>query len=64
MSWIYLILAGFMEVLGVFGIKKVSEKGSFIAYFLLIGGFVVSLYLLRLAMEEIPLSIAYIRIKI
>ena len=29
MSWIYLILAGFMEVLGVFGIKKVSEKGSF-----------------------------------
>jgi|SRR5690625_1095671 len=59
MSWMYLIFAGLTEIIGVIGIKKVSEKGSFFTYLLLIGGFAVSLTLLRLALETIPLSIAY-----
>ena len=59
MSWIYLILAGLTEIVGVIGIKKVSEKGSLFAYLLLIGGFIISLNLLRMALETIPLSVAY-----
>jgi len=59
MSWVYLISAGLIEVVGVVGLKKVSEKGNWFAYFLLIGGFIVSLTLLRMSLEEIPLSVAY-----
>ncbi len=59
MSWICLVLAGFTEVIGVVGLKKVSEKGNWFAYLLLIGGFLISLTLLRISLEEIPLSIAY-----
>ncbi len=59
MSWLYLILAGSTEIIGVVGLKKVSEKSSWLGYLLVIGGFIISLTLLRLALEEIPLSIAY-----
>ena len=59
MSWICLVLAGLTEVTGVVGLKKVSEKGSWFTYLLMIGGFLVSLTLLRVSLEEIPLSIAY-----
>lgn len=59
MSWIYLLLAGMLEIAGVVGVKKVSEKASWTGYFMLIGGFIISLSLLQLALEEIPLSIAY-----
>ena len=59
MSWIYLILAGIVEIVGVVGLKKVSEKGSWAAYITLISGFIISLSLLRMALEQIPLSIAY-----
>ncbi|MGB0088876.1 MAG: multidrug efflux SMR transporter [Planifilum fulgidum] len=59
MSWICLVLAGLTEVAGVVGLKKVSEKGSWFTYLLMIGGFLVSLTLLRVSLEAIPLSIAY-----
>ncbi|HLT56282.1 MAG TPA: multidrug efflux SMR transporter [Bacillota bacterium] len=59
MSWLYLVFAGLTEIAGVIGLKKVSEKGGFFSYVILIGGFIVSLYLLRLSLEEIPLSVAY-----
>ncbi len=59
MSWMYLILAGLTEIIGVVGLKRVSDKGSLLAYALLIGGFIVSLSLLRMALDEIPLSVAY-----
>ena len=59
MSWTYLILAGLTEIVGVIGLKKVSEKGNWIGYIILIGGFFISLTLLRIALVEIPLSIAY-----
>lgn len=59
MSWMYLILAGLTEIIGVVGLKRVSDKGSLLAYALLIGGFIVSLSLLRMALDEISLSVAY-----
>jgi len=39
--------------------KKVTDDGSSFGYILLAGGFIISLYLLRLSLEEIPLSVAY-----
>lgn len=59
MSWIYLILAGLIEIVGVVGLKRVSEKGSWLSYVILIGGFIISLSLLRMSLEQIPLSVAY-----
>ena len=59
MSWLYLLLAGSAEVVGVIVLKKVAEKGGWPIYILLIGGFMISLSLLRMALEEIPLSVAY-----
>lgn len=59
MEWIYLILAGFMEVVGVIGVKRVSINNNLINNIMLYGGFLISFQLLRLAMETIPLSTAY-----
>jgi paired small multidrug resistance pump len=59
MSWVYLILAGLIEIVGVVGLKRVSEKGSWLSYVILIGGFFISLSLLRMSLEQIPLSVAY-----
>lgn len=59
MSWIYLIFAGLLEIVGVIGVKKVSEKGNLFTYILLIGGFMLSLYLLSMSLKEISLSVAY-----
>lgn len=59
MAWIYLIVAGLLEVVGVIGVKRVAKKDNFINNVILIGGFVISFQLLRFAMETIPLSTAY-----
>lgn len=59
MSWVYLIFAGLTEIIGVVGLKKVAEKSAWFSYVLVIGGFLTSLTLLRMAMEEISLSVAY-----
>lgn len=59
MSWIYLLLAGLTEIIGVIGLKRVSEKESWFNYIIVIGGFIISLVFLRMALDEIALSIAY-----
>ncbi|MEK3644249.1 MULTISPECIES: DMT family transporter [Aeribacillus] len=59
MSWIFLIIAGCCEVIGVTGLTKVNSSPSFSSFFMLIGGFILSLYFLSLSMNEIPMSIAY-----
>lgn len=59
MSWFYLILAGLIEIIGVVGLKKAAEKDSWLTYIILIFSFIISLVLLRLALEQIPLSVAY-----
>ncbi|HLR61311.1 MAG TPA: multidrug efflux SMR transporter [Lentibacillus sp.] len=59
MSWLYLFIAGFGEVLGVLGINKVNQGKSLFAFTWLIGGFLFSFVFLTLAMEELPMGTAY-----
>ena len=59
MSWIYLILAGIMEIFGVICMKKFAlsnQKSSLLGIAAL---FVLSLSLLSLALREIPMGIGY-----
>ncbi|SFA90228.1 paired small multidrug resistance pump [Lentibacillus halodurans] len=59
MSWMYLIIAGFGEVLGVMGIHKVNQEKSLFSFTWLIGGFLLSFLFLTLAMENLPMGTAY-----
>ena len=59
MSWGYLVFAGLLEIIGIIGLKKVTEKRDWLYFLFLVSGFTLSLIFLRLAMMDIPLSIAY-----
>lgn len=59
MAWTYLIIAGLFEIVGVIGIKKVSENNNWLNNIALYGGFIVSFNFLTLAMQSIALSTAY-----
>ncbi|WP_068774897.1 multidrug efflux SMR transporter [Paenibacillus sp. FJAT-26967] len=59
MAWGLLIFAGMMEIIGVIGIKRVSETNNLSNNLILIGGFIVSFTLLSEAMKSIDLSTAY-----
>ena len=59
MSWIFLLLAGLMEVFGVIAMKRyaMSGKNAYIALIAVL--FVMSLSLLSLAMRGIAMGTAY-----
>jgi len=59
MSWIILILSGLTEVIGVNGMQRIADgkKGS--GFVFLFFGFGISLALLSIAMNHIPLGVAY-----
>ncbi|MDN7240339.1 multidrug efflux SMR transporter [Planococcus sp. N028] len=59
MAWIYLILAGCFEVLGVIGMNRVVKYKTLSSYIILVGGFVVSFSLLGLAMKTLPMGLSY-----
>lgn len=59
MAWMYLIIAGLFEIVGVIGIKKVTTDNNWTNNIILIGGFIISLQFLTMALQEIQLSIAY-----
>lgn len=59
MAWMLLVAAGLCEIIGVIGIKRVSEKNNWTNNLILIAGFIVSFSLLLTAMETISLSTAY-----
>jgi paired small multidrug resistance pump len=59
MDWLLLVMAGLFEVVGVIGLKRVSERNNWTNNILMIGGFLVSFRLLLQAMETISLSTAY-----
>ncbi|WP_054859411.1 SMR family transporter [Gracilibacillus sp. JCM 18860] len=54
-----MIIAGLFEVIGVIGVKKVSEKNNFWNNVRLIGSFIISFQYLSMALQEIQLSTAY-----
>ncbi|MFB4213516.1 multidrug efflux SMR transporter [Shouchella sp. JSM 1781072] len=59
MSWVMLIIAGIFEVVGVSGIQMISKGQKKKGFAVLIIGFIISFTLLGLAMETIPLGVAY-----
>lgn len=59
MSWIILIFAGIMEVAGVTGMTLIGQGKKLAGWLTLLIGFPISLGLLSIAMESIPLGIAY-----
>jgi len=59
MAWTFLIIAGLFEIVGVIGIKRVTDKNNWTNNLILFGGFIVSFQFLLQALETIPLSTAY-----
>ncbi len=59
MSWFFLIIGGFFEVIGVLGINLVTSRKSISSYSVLIAGFFLSFFFLSKAMDSIPMGTAY-----
>lgn len=59
MAWVYLMLAGALEVVGVTGMNKVAKNNNLQAYMVLIIGFIFSFSFLGLAMKTLPADTAY-----
>ncbi|MED4226549.1 multidrug efflux SMR transporter [Neobacillus cucumis] len=59
MAWVYLILAGVFEVVGVTGMNKVAKNKNLPAYMVLFLGFILSFGFLSLAMKSLPMGISY-----
>lgn len=59
MEWIMLLAAGCLEIVGVLGIRRVSQRNSLLNNVIAIGSFIISLQLLSEAMQTISLATAY-----
>lgn len=59
MSWIYLVLAGIFEMVGVTLINTFHKYRNWQSLFMLLGGFSASFLFLALAMEELLMGTAY-----
>lgn len=59
MNWVFLILAGIFEMIGVLMINKLHKDRNFVSLVLLITGFGLSFLFLSLAMETLPMGTAY-----
>ncbi|GIO88741.1 QacE family quaternary ammonium compound efflux SMR transporter [Paenibacillus faecis] len=59
MAWLLLVLAGMGEVIGVAGISRLNRSRDPLSFVLLIGGFVLSITFLSIAMQSISMGTAY-----
>lgn len=59
MNWLFLILAGIFEMLGVLMINKLHRDRNALSLILLVAGFGLSFLFLTLAMSTLPMGIAY-----
>ncbi|APB75959.1 quaternary ammonium compound-resistance protein SugE [Paenibacillus polymyxa] len=59
MNWVFLILAGVFEMMGVLMINKLHKDRNFLSDFYLLAGFGLSFLFLSLAMETLPMGTAY-----
>lgn len=59
MNWFVLIIAGLFEVVGVTGMQRIAKGEKKSGFPILIVGFLISFTLLSIAMETIPLGVAY-----
>lgn len=59
MGWIFLILGGMFEVVGVMGVSQINQRRSWQAIMFLVGGFGLSFLCLALSMKSISMGTAY-----
>ncbi|MFD0587095.1 DMT family transporter [Paenibacillus sp. GCM10027627] len=59
MSWLFVILAGLFEVVGVAGIAQINKKASARNILMMAGGFTISFLFLSLAMKDMAMGTAY-----
>ncbi len=59
MEWMFLILAGLFEMLGVAMINKLNKERSWRAFLYMAGGFTLSFLFLSQAMKVLPMGTAY-----
>lgn len=59
MNWVFLILAGIFEMIGVLMINKLHKDRNLISLVLLVVGFGLSFLFLSIAMETLPMGTAY-----
>ncbi|AFM01386.1 cation/cationic drug transporter [Desulfitobacterium dehalogenans ATCC 51507] len=59
MDWLYLIIAGVFEMMGVTMINKLHKDRNWKALALLVTGFGLSFIFLALAMKTLPMGTAY-----
>jgi paired small multidrug resistance pump len=59
MSWLYVIVAGLLEVVGVVGISELNKRVSARNMTLMAGGFLSSFLFMSLAMKELPMGTVY-----
>ncbi len=59
MAWVYLLLAGMFEIVGVIGLKLSAKNPTWTHQLMLYGGFMISFRLLVSALSELPISTAY-----
>lgn len=59
MAWLYVVLAGIFEMVGVTMINKWHHDGKKSSLLLMMAGFAASFIFLSLAMEILPMGTAY-----
>ncbi|WP_426451433.1 quaternary ammonium compound efflux SMR transporter SugE [Paenibacillus sp. S-38] len=59
MAWIYLVLAGLMEIVWAFGLKYSNGWTRLWPSVITVAGMIISFYLLSLALKSLPLGTAY-----
>ena len=59
MAWIYLLIAGLLEVVWAFAMKQSDGFSRPMPTMITIGAMIVSFWLLSLAMRSLPLGTAY-----
>ncbi|WP_028563539.1 DMT family transporter [Paenibacillus pinihumi] len=59
MNWVFLILAGVFEMIGVLMINKLYKDRNWQAFAMLVAGFGLSFLFLSWAMETLPMGTAY-----
>ncbi|GBG07923.1 QacE family quaternary ammonium compound efflux SMR transporter [Paenibacillus sp. MY03] len=59
MSWLFVILAGMLEVVGVVGISELNKRVSARSILMLGGGFLASFIFMSLAMKDLPMGTVY-----
>ncbi|MGD6792556.1 DMT family transporter [Metabacillus indicus] len=59
MGWIFLIIAGIFEVIGVTGLNLINKKKSVFSYLVFVIGLACSFMFLSLSMKTLPMGTAY-----